>query len=243
MDKRLKIAIDEAGRDDVGVRTRQEVSDAATAALRSGGQILWVGGYILGTDRRDGESPFDFGSDATVALATVMQIAGELLSGATVLFKQDNLYAAAALVRQLVEVEYLAWAFAEDEDEARNWMRSSKEDRQRFWQPRHIRERADGRFRGSDYGEHCGRGGHPSPEGAALLPDHSSSVGLAPLWWYDMVSHGLSVWSYSVAAGGKLGYADQLASIDEQVDLTAAKERWRKEDPLIGALEAVNVNL
>lgn len=44
-------------------------------------------------------------------------------------------------MRQLVEVEYLTWAFAEDEDEAMRWMRSTKEERMRFWQPRHIRAR------------------------------------------------------------------------------------------------------
>jgi hypothetical protein len=78
---------------------------------------------MLGTDRRDGESPFGFGSDATVGLAIVAEIAAELISGTLTLLDQDGLYGAAALLRQLVEVEYLCWAFAEDEDEAKRWMR------------------------------------------------------------------------------------------------------------------------
>lgn len=45
-------------------------------------KLLWPFGYMFGTDRRDGESPFGFGSDATVGLVVVVEIAGELLSGA-----------------------------------------------------------------------------------------------------------------------------------------------------------------
>jgi hypothetical protein len=144
---------------------------------------------MFGPDRAEGESPFEFGSDATVGLAAVLQIAGELVSGAITLLGEDNRYAAAALLRQLVEVEYLAWAFAEDEEEARKWMQSTKEQRQQLWQPRHLRERAGGRFRGSDYGQHCGRGGHPSPEGLTLLPDHSAPEVKPAIWWCDMAMH------------------------------------------------------
>jgi hypothetical protein len=56
---------------------------------------------MLGTDQRDGQSPFGFGTDAVVGLAVVVQIAGELISGAVALLAQDNLYGAAALLRQL----------------------------------------------------------------------------------------------------------------------------------------------
>jgi hypothetical protein len=131
---------------------------------------------MLGTDRRDGESPFGFGSDATVGLAIVAEIAAELISGTLTLLDQDGLYGAAALLRQLVEVEYLCWAFAEDEDEAKRWMRSDRDERLRTWQPKHLRERSGGRFRGTDYHGHCERGGHPTPEATTLLTAHSRRV-------------------------------------------------------------------
>src|SRR4051812_19922762 len=88
------------------------------------GRFLWVGGYMIGGDRVVGRSPFGFGSDTVVGLAIVAQIAGELAAGAALLLEAGNDYSAAALIRQLVEVEYLAWAFAEDEGEAAEWLRS-----------------------------------------------------------------------------------------------------------------------
>jgi hypothetical protein len=113
LDKTLQKAFDEAGRDEAGIRTRKEINEAIAAAMRAGGRLLWVGGALVGPYRAEGKSPFAFGSDATVGLATVLQIAGELVTGAVTLLEENNRYAAAALLRQLVEVEYLAWAFAE----------------------------------------------------------------------------------------------------------------------------------
>lgn len=233
MDELWDMRIEVAGRDEAAAEVRREFSEAVAAALRAGGRLLWIGGSLLGPDRAEGRSPFDFGNDAVVGLATVMQIAGELVSGAITLFERDNRYAAAALTRQLVEVEYLAWAFAEDEEEAERWMRSSKEERQELWQPRHIRERAGGRFRGFDYGLHCGKGGHPSPEGIHLLPDHYSPDASTPLWWCDMAIHGNNVWDYALSAAEKLDYKDELNALGEAGSLRETESRWKAEDPFV----------
>lgn len=236
----LREALEAAAEDEAGLRARREFGECLAASLRTGGRELWIAGAMIGPDRAAGESPFEFGSDATVGLATVLQIAGELVSGAIALFAEDNRYAGAALVRQLVEVEYLAWAFAEDEEEARNWMRSSKDERQRIWKPAHIRERAGSRFRGLDYSEHCGKGGHPSPEGIHLLPDHSSPEASASFWWCDMAIHGHSVWRYAVAAAERLDQYDTLMSIDKKNDLERAARRWRDEDPFVEICRRLN---
>lgn len=97
------------------------------------------------------------------------QTAASLVAGATSLLAAGNSYAASALNRQLVEVEYLAWTFGEDEEEARSWLRSNKQERLQRWHPRHRRERSAGRFRGSDYDEHCEYGSHPTPDGCRTL--------------------------------------------------------------------------
>jgi hypothetical protein len=237
LDEALSESLEIASRDEAGTQARQEFGVAVATALRAGGQLLWIGGAMIGPDRADGTSPFEFGDDATVGLATVMQMAGEIVSGAILLLDNSNRYAAAALIRQLVEVEYLAWAFAEDEDEARKWMRSSKEERQRFWRPVHLRQRAEGRFRGTDYGEHCGKGGHPSPEGIYLLPDHYAPEASAPFWWCDMAIHAHSVWSYSVAGAQRLGKGDVLDSLEEADAMSEAEARWREADPLLDVLD------
>lgn len=237
LDEALSESLELAARSEAGTQARQKFGEALAAALRAGGHQLWIGGAMFGADRANGTSPFKFGDDATVGLATVMQMAGEIVSGAILLLEDRNRYAAAALIRQLVEVEYLAWAFAEDEEEARNWMRSSKEERQRFWRPVHLRERAGGRFRGTDYGEHCGKGGHPSPEGIHLLPDHYSPEASAPLWWCDMAIHAHSVWSYSVEAAQRLGHGDVLDSLEEADALVKAEAQWRAADRFLDVLD------
>jgi len=148
----------DAANDRAAQESRERACEVLMEAFGDAGQVLSVGGYLFGPDRAAGVSPFRYGSDATVALGTVCRIASELIEGASGLLRADNLYAASALLRQIVEVEYLTWAFSEDEEEAAAWLRSNHEERMRLWQPRHIPDRSGGRFRGTDYREHCVRG-------------------------------------------------------------------------------------
>lgn len=165
------------------------------------------------------------------AWRVVVQIAGELISGAVALLAQDNLYGAAALLRQLVEVEYLAWAFAEDEQEAMSWMRSDRDERRHMWQPKHLRDRSQDHFRATDYHSHCERGGHPTPDATMLLPGHSRRQ-LPELWWLDLAEHGVSTWRYANDAAHRLGYEDWIRSGSEENDLPNAIERWEQRDRL-----------
>lgn len=216
-----------------GSALRQEVSRRLAAALGGLGQTLWVGGCLLGPDRAAGRSPFAFGSDATVGFATVVQIGGQLMAGVITLLKENNVYAAAALVRQLVEVEYLTWAFAEDHGEAAAWLRSTRSERFNLWQPRHLRERSRGRFRAADYGSHCDRGGHPTPDAIRLLPDHSSREP-SSWWWFDLAAHGVSIWGYVERALPELGWAELASSLERDDGLRELIDRWRRDDPLRG---------
>jgi hypothetical protein len=179
-------------------RRRRELVIALTDALQRTGDQLQVGGFMIGFDRAAGTSPCGNGDDALVGLARLCQTAAALASGSTSLLAAGNGYAASALTRQLVEVEYLAWAFGNDEEEARSWLRSSKQDRLQRWQPRHLRERSAGRFRGSDYGEHCEYGGHPTPDGCRTLltaDDVQREILL-----YEVLHHGWSTWQYLLLA-------------------------------------------
>jgi hypothetical protein len=76
-------------------------------AFDSVGRSLWLLGNIICADRVEGRSPFGHGSDAMVGVAVLVQVAGQLTSGSVRLLEADNLYSALALIRQLVEVEYL----------------------------------------------------------------------------------------------------------------------------------------
>jgi hypothetical protein len=99
------------------------------------GQLLHVTGNIIGPGRVDGSSKQGNGDDETVAVGALLQVGGELILGAVHLFASGQNYAGAALVRQLVEVEYLMWAFAENPKDAKKWLDSTPAERQRFFRP------------------------------------------------------------------------------------------------------------
>jgi hypothetical protein len=222
--------VEVAEHDERACRARESIVRALGPAFRRAGNTLWVGGYLLGKDRVENKSPFSFGSDATVGLATVAQTAGELCAGAVLLLEHNNVYGAAALVRQLVETEYLAWAFAEADEEASAWLRSTKEERLKQWQPRHLRERAGDRFRARDYSMHCELGGHPTPQGTRLLPDHIRLSNI--LWWYDLAMHGTSAWDYALVAAERLGYGEAFRDAEESRTVEHATHEWRAADRL-----------
>lgn len=231
-----------AAADERGSEARETLCDGLATAFESAGELLWVCGWTLGPDRVSGDSPFQHGNDAVVGLATVLQIAGELTQGASQLLAADNLYAAAALIRQTVEVEYLAWAFSEAEDEAAAWLRSTREERHALWKPAKLRQRSNGRFRNTDYALHCDTGGHPTPQAAQLLRNHSNRQPLG-FWWCDLVGHALNIWGYAKSASERLDVQDvALAKTDadridqlvrewEQVDPLARIVRQRRSDP------------
>lgn len=214
---------------------REHLARTLAEAFRRLGALLWVAGAIIGGDRVAGRSPFDFGSDANVGIALVAQIAGELTSGVIALLDQDNIYGAAALLRQIVEVEYLAWAFGSDKAEAETWLRSSRDERLKIWQPRHLRDRSKGRFRGVDYAMHCERGGHPTPYAMQLLPEHPAREGLGG-WWFDLCSHGSSTWRYLSEALPAYGWSDGPPDASVQASVEHAIEVWKSTDTkLFGA--------
>ena len=219
----------DAEADPIAGEFRQELCRILTQVFSESGALLWVGGYIIGPDRKEGRSPFGFGSDSTVGLATVAQVAGQLAVGTAQLLDSDNRYAACALLRQMVEVEYLAWAFAEEQEEAASWLRATRENRLRMWQPKHLRDRSDGRFRAGDYGRHCEVGGHPTPEARVLLPDRSDQVPTA-FWWIELATHGLSAWEYLLVGAENAGYGAELTAVAERQHLPEAAASWRESD-------------
>lgn len=216
--------------------TRREVVTRLTDSFLSCGRVVRTCGAIVGNDRVSGVSPFQNGSDAVVALGYLAEAAHELLDAAATCLTGGNRYAAAALTRQLVEVEYLLWAFAEDQQEAAGWLRSTEQERKRYWQPRHIRDRSDGRFRGTDYSSHCELGGHPTPRGLRTLLNDSEAP-LVEVSWAELANHGSSAWRYFVAAVDEARLTEVLTG-HEIDDVDRAIEYWRAADSDLIALAA-----
>jgi hypothetical protein len=157
------------------------------------GEALHLVGHFIGSDRANGKSPAGHGSDEVVAVSLLLRIAGQLTSASTDLFATDRQYAAAALLRQLVEIEYLAWAFATRDSDAERWLRSTREERESFFKPAKIRQASEGKFRGKDYGYHCELGGHPVPGSAILL---RGDVAVGQLLLSDLLGHTGRIWDH-----------------------------------------------
>lgn len=161
--------IEKAAIDPPSIAARLSFARFTADTFKGLGEKLFVCGHILGPDRRDGVSPFGHGDDAVVAVSMLLRIGSELVSGCADLVDSGRQYAGAALVRQLVEVEYLAWAFEKNDEECRRWLRSTPKERHSFFTPAKLRQSADGHFRSADYSFHCELGGHPVPSSWRLL--------------------------------------------------------------------------
>ena len=159
------------------------------------------------------------------AVALILEIGSSLISGANALFLSGNTYAAAALVRQLVEVEYLAWAFEDDKKEAEKWITSDKEERMKFFTPAKLRKAAQGRFRSKDYGYHCELGGHPVP-GANVLLENAELQ--AQLLLSDMLGHSGRIWDHLVRWAD--GENKQQAVLSQKENMLERYVAWKKAD-------------
>lgn len=105
--------------------------------------------------------------------------------------------AAAALVRQLIECEYLLHAFVEDLDRAASWYRSTPSEIRRAFMPKKMRPL--GGFSDHENWSHCDQGGHPSPHGRYLLRFGvhgrlEDDAVLTASMWGDLAQHLARVW-------------------------------------------------
>src|SRR5690242_7219708 len=88
---------------------------------------LSLGMVTFGADVRNVTTQGNLTADQTRRLlpaGLVSAIGGELLASTAYLAMGRWAYASAALVRQLFEVEYLAWAVTNDPDDAWEWLKS-----------------------------------------------------------------------------------------------------------------------
>jgi hypothetical protein len=186
-------AVKAAAVDPIAVAARMGFARYTADTFKDVGTKLHVWGHMLGTDRRNGLSPFGHGDDAAVAVSMLLRIGSQLVSGCADLISDGRHYAGAALVRQLVEVEYLAWAFETKDEESARWLRSTREEREQFFKPSKLRKASSGRFRSADYSYHCELGGHPVPGSWRLLNDDAAT---AQLMLSDCLSHSTRIWSH-----------------------------------------------
>src|SRR5580700_10761388 len=125
----------------------------------------WLGGgKVNDTDRREefGEAFSEFR-----AVSTVICMAAELAEAAVDMAKKSRYYAVAAVIRQLIECEYLLTLFNDDLEHARRWRESTPDEVRKSFTPQTTRKLTG--FADEEYWNHCSTGGHPAPKGAQLL--------------------------------------------------------------------------
>jgi hypothetical protein len=207
---------------------RLNVAVTAAPRLRAAGRLLHLAGHIVGDGRVSGSSPRGNGDDAQVAVGVLAQIGADLLDASASLLSGTNHYAGAALLRQVVEVEYLSWAFANEKREASDWLNSTHQERLEFFTPARLRNLSDGRFSSADYRHHCEQGGHPVPTAIPLLGNPTSAV--AQMLLVDLLLHSWRTTDNLIKWEARFPAQEAVSDA-----LQAAQRRfgkWGSDDPL-----------
>jgi hypothetical protein len=167
------------------------------------------------------------------AVSIAVQLAGEIASGAVELFGIQNWYAGAALVRQLVELEYLLFLFATDTSEATRWLSSSPADLRKVYSPAAMRRRSKGNFKDSEYWAHCDVGGHPHWKASVLLPERIEAIRFPADWmlWLDFAHHLTRVLRRLDELVEAHGLTQIVIVADARQKGAEAYERWLALDP------------
>ena len=193
------------------------------------GKNLHAAGHYFSDNRKDETSRFGHGSDEVVGVAILLQMGGCLVSASADLLTTGNPYAGAALLRQIVEIEYLAWAFNVRDSDAERWLRSDKPTRMNFFSPAKLRKAAQGKFRRKDYQYHCELGGHPTPVGKELLKDSNINN---QLLLSDLLGHVAGIWEHFVCWAEQ--HEDTMSIFaGNQPTLPAEIDKWHSNDPLV----------
>jgi hypothetical protein len=163
------------------------------------------------------------------AFALLMQMAGELAFAAGRMLSEKEHYAGAALVRQVVEIEYLTWKSKEGHRSASKWLNSTHNERMKMFSPGELRKTSKGRFLSRDYQYHCEQGGHPVRVGSFLIG--AQSPGSAQILLVDLIVHcwrtwdQLRQWSIKVPAAAAI-----VLSAGRQI--SPRLHKWGTRDPM-----------
>lgn len=196
----------------------------------------WLGGGKV-ADIRQGQKAGQAFSEFR-AVFTVVCMVAELAEAAVGMARKKRYYAVAALVRQLIECEYLLTLFSDDLDHARQWRESTADEVRREFTPARMR-RLTG-FAEQEYWNHCATGGHPAPKGARLLekldPARQSWPYSVAELLIDLGLHLRRIWRATDALLIKhhARYSHVRAAQRSQAE--DAWSRWQEEDPVVEAM-------
>lgn len=195
---------------------RVDCSACVAHGLAAAGKVMYVGGWLLRSRQMEG-------------LGTLAEMAGELALEAVTAYKSQRWYAGAALVRQLIEAEYLLFLISREPDVAEEWLSATPDKMRKEFTPARMRARANGMFRDREYWLHCGLGGHPAPSARHLLASHPDPIGSKEIHWLDLAQHLDRIWTHFCRA---MLAADAFDAVPKDVVLQVgdAVAKWREGD-------------
>ncbi len=201
---------------------RRSFCQDSAECLKSTGNVLWCFGLPSEPKRR--------------ALSIVLQIGASLVRGAVATLQSENWYASCALLRQVVEVEYLVWLFSRDTAEAAKWLAATDRDLRTLFSPATMRKRSGGIFRDQEYWDHCTIGGHPNPTAAFLLDEHMLPRDRDPMdsgfeWlWVDLATHLNRLWLFVSDAVHAHGLEEVGIASKSLLEVNSLREQWLADD-------------
>jgi hypothetical protein len=202
------------------------------SACESVAQAVGVGASYL-------HVPAALGNDRKVkALSLVMDMAFNLTQSSTTLFRAERWYSGTALVRQVIETEYLLALFGRDLRTAEQWLDASEKELRKWWAPAAMRKRLQGEFDEREYWDHCNRGGHPVPRAEPLLDGPLNKLDRR-FCWIDFAMHCKRVFRVSVNCYQAFGYTKFLEQATEYAIAYSAIEAWSNRDPAPSILQAI----
>jgi hypothetical protein len=230
--------MNDTARDEVASRfaaaaANQAIVNARMALLNSAGPCFTVCADRLQT------FGFVWHDDVALAAALLCHIASELSEGIAMLIAARRSYAAAALLRQLVEVEYLALLGYIEPARLAKWYRSPSVLIRREFTPSKMRRASNGLFADHEYWTHCEHGGHPHPSGRMLLVAYRLPLAPEAHLMPDACHHIRRLWT-------SLSLAQEQQSRAETVTHSAAtafqqcRARWEAlEDELVLSFDGI----
>lgn len=235
--------------DDEAAGAREQYCEAVSSALENVASWLAVDAWLGAGDVKDTRT-MDHAEDdhirlrSFVAVGLVAQISSELVSGALLLFRNRNEYAASALVRQLIECEYLFRAFRLDFAEAARWHDANDKER---WDFTPSKLRKIGGFDRKEYADHCESGGHPHPSGRQLMElprsmgrlqqaasGETSELDTERALWLDFTFHCDRTWrALAELLAAEHARFEHIGRTTKSIEAVAqSRAKWQRSDAL-----------
>jgi hypothetical protein len=223
----LVVVIGTAVANDAIIEARYRVIDVSAQTFNRIADHNQVGGWIFRDERM-------------LAFALLARLAAQLVEGIALTARAGITYSAGALLRQLIEVEYLMLLGNTDPPELARWYRATPEQLRKEFTPKKMRDASDGLFRDHEYRTHCEIGGHPHPRARTLLTAYENPISPLGMLLPDTVQHIRRLWTSTQLLLPQLPGGQDLLDTSGN-DLTVAIDAWTAaEHPLIVSFDGIS---